>query len=334
MSRIFITGMSAQHASSSSNSKNLNFAGVLESVLKTSNHDITWASPSIYMTKESLDKYDLVLVGVSPITSVGANRLYGSLSIIEQLWGDPRLKFFIDGPSQSQIEISLRSTLNNPDSLIKPFFSYRKEYSNVVSESDTQARLLEAIRLLLEEDWGTTIAPSLPWQHFENIKLSKNAKTNLELVNLDSHLIFDEPIEQEKTDKWSVDSYSTNWAKSVVATIGLPHSPMKWSKSWDDGQIFLQIARSIGAIISPDKKDGTWWSYKYIQAMNSGTPVVTDWKESRALGFEWSMLAPSIESMPEPSRRLLALAQKEIYLSAIDGKQKAKNKLESILGVK
>lgn len=334
MSRIFITGMSAQHASSSSNSKNLNFAGVLESVLKTSNHDITWASPSIYMTKESLNKYDLVLVGVSPITSVGANRLYGALSIIEQLWGDPRLKFFIDGPSQSQIEISLRSTLNNPDSLVKPFFSYRKEYSNVVSEPSTQVRLLEAIRLLLEEDWGITISPSLPWQHFEDIKLSKNAKTNLELVTLDSYLIFDEPIRQEKTDKWSVDSYSSKWTKSVVSTISLPHSPMKWSKAWDDGQVISQISRSIGAIISPDQKDGTWWNYRYIQAMNSETPVVTDWKESRALGFEWSMLAPSMESMPEPSRKLLALAQKEIYLSAIHGKQKAKNKLESILGVK
>lgn len=326
--------MSAQHASSSSNSKNLNFAGVLESVLKTSNHDITWASPSIYMTKESLNKYDLVLVGVSPITSVGANRLYGALSIIEQLWGDPRLKFFIDGPSQSQIEISLRSTLNNPDLLVKPFFSYRKEYSNVVSEPSTQVRLLEAIRLLLEEDWGITVSPSLPWQHFEDIKLSKNAKTNLELVTLDSYLIFDEPIRQEKADKWSVDSYSSKWTKSVVSTISLPHSPMKWSKAWDDGQVISQISRSIGAIISPDQKDGTWWNYRYIQAMNSETPVVTDWKESRALGFEWSMLAPSMESMLEPSRKLLALAQKEIYLSAIDGKHKAKNKLESILGVK
>jgi len=334
MSKIFITGMSAQHASPSSNQKNLNFAGVLDLVLHTSGHEFTWASPSIYMTKESLDKYDLVLVGICPITSVGANRVYGALSVIEQLWGDPKLKFFVDGPSQSQIDISFRSTLSNPETLVKSFFSYRKEYSNVVSEPETQARLVKAISLLVSEDWNTTITPALPWSGFDSVRLTKNAKANLHLVNLDSYLITEEPTEIEKIEKWSVDSYSSKWAKSVVSTIGLPHSLMKWSKGWGDDQIFSQISRSIGAIIGPDQKDGTWWSYRYIQALNSYTPVVTDWQESQKLGFEWAMLAPSIESIPATNRRLLAIAQREIYLASVDNKDKATSKLENVLGVR
>jgi hypothetical protein len=108
---------------------------------------------------------------------------------------------------------------------------------------------------------------------------------------------------------------------------------MKWSKGWGDEQILAQISRSIGAIIGPDQKDGTWWSYKYVQAMNSNTPVVTDWQESQNLGFEWAMLAPTIESMPAQNRSLLATAQREIYLASVGGKSVSKSKLENILGV-
>jgi hypothetical protein len=109
---------------------------------------------------------------------------------------------------------------------------------------------------------------------------------------------------------------------------------MKWNKGWGDEQVMLQISRSIGAIISPDQKDGTWWSYRYIQAMNSNTPVVTDWTESQNLSADWSVLASAIDSMSEEKRDLLATAQREIYSASIKGKKASSNALESILGVK
>jgi hypothetical protein len=87
--------------------------------------------------------------------------------------------------------------------------------------------------------------------------------------------------------------------------------------------VFEQISRSIGAIISPDKKDGTYWSYRYIQAMNSNTPVFTDWKESGSLGDAWNILATHIESMSQEKRDLIATAQRDIYLTSVPSKQSA-----------
>jgi hypothetical protein len=106
---------------------------------------------------------------------------------------------------------------------------------------------------------------------------------------------------------------------------------MKWNKGWTDEQVLEQIARSIGAIISPDKKDGTYWSYRYVQSMNTNTPVVTDWKESHALGDAWNVLATSIDTMSQDKRDLIATAQREIYIASIPSKQNAVETLQQLI---
>jgi hypothetical protein len=321
MSKVFLTGMSAPQASSSSNKKSLTFAGVLDKVLTSAGHEVTWASPSVYMTKESLDKFDAVLVGISPLTSVGANRVYGALSVINALKDTDKLTLFVDTPTPSQIEVSLRAVITNPETLTKSFFSYRKEYSNVIADKDLLNSVLSGAKYLYENDWATTLYPKLPWK--SDIKLAFNAKTNLVGVNLDSHIILETDVESDRRPKWAIDNLTTTWAKSTTAALSLPNSLMKWNKGWTDEQVAEQILRSIGAIVSPDKRDGTYWSYRYIQAINSNTPVVTDWKESHLIGDAWNILATNIESMSQEKRDLVAMAQRESYVANIPSKQQA-----------
>ena len=313
--------MSAPQASSSSNKKSLTFAGVLDKVLTSAGHEVTWASPSVYMTKESLDKFDAVLVGISPLTSVGANRVYGALSVINALKDTDKLTLFVDTPTPSQIEVSLRAVITNPETLTKSFFSYRKEYSNVIADKDLLNSVLSGAKYLYENDWATTLYPKLPWK--SDIKLAPNAKTNLVGVNLDSHIILETDVESDRRPKWVIDNLTTTWAKSTTAALSLPNSLMKWNKGWTDEQVAEQILRSIGAIVSPDKRDGTYWSYRYIQAINSNTPVVTDWKESHLIGDAWNILATNIESMSQEKRDLVAMAQRESYVANIPSKQQA-----------
>lgn len=313
--------MSAPQASSSSNKKSLTFAGVLDKVLTSAGHEVTWASPSVYMTKESLDKFDAVLVGISPLTSVGANRVYGALSVINSLKDTDKLTLFVDTPTPSQIEVSLRAVITNPETLTKSFFSYRKEYSNVIADKDLLNSVLSGAKYLYENDWATTLYPKLPWK--SDIKLAPNAKTNLVGVNLDSHIILETDVESDRRPKWVIDNLTTTWAKSTTAALSLPNSLMKWNKGWTDEQVAEQILRSIGAIVSPDKRDGTYWSYRYIQAINSNTPVVTDWKESHLIGDAWNILATNIESMSQEKRDLVAMAQRESYVANIPSKQQA-----------
>jgi hypothetical protein len=95
---------------------------------------------------------------------------------------------------------------------------------------------------------------------------------------------------------------------------------MKMNKGSTDTDVSQQIARSVGVLLSPERRQGTWWSYRYAQAMNLGTPIVTEWKESHVIGSPWSVLAASVEEMSIEDRKHLSEAQKNAYLNAIPSK--------------
>jgi hypothetical protein len=247
------------------------------------------------------------------------------------MWDSGKLTLFVDSPNASQIEVSLRAISKNHDNLVKPFYSYRKEYDFVASDVLARSSVLMGIERLLEDDWVSTIYPALPWKYGNQVKLPANAKVNLQSINLDSYLLTDVFVNNDRREKWVVDSPNSQWSKDTVQTISLPHSPMKWNKGWTDEQVFEQICRSIGVLISPDKKDGTWWNYRYIQALNSGTPIVTDWKESHGIGDAWGLIASNIDSMSQSKRDLIAIAQRESYFANIPNKKAALEKLQQSL---
>lgn len=326
--------MSAPQASSSANIKNLSFAGLINMALTDAGHEVVWASPSVYMSIDTLNEFDAVVVGVSPITSMGANRVYGALNVIQTMWGSDKLTLFVDTPTPSQIEVSLKSVINNPDSLTKSFFSYRKEYSNVVADKKLLDSAFNAVNLLYKEDWQKTIYAKLPWKSLDSIKMAPNAKRNLIGLNLDSYVISDLNAEEEhRVQKWVYDSSESTWYKSQVQFLKLPTSPIKINRGSTDSDVIIQLLRSIGVLISPDRRDGTAWSYRYVQALNTKTPIITEWKESGVLGDAWSVLAYSIEEMSQSRRDLVSLAQKESYLANIPDKKTALKNLESTLNI-
>jgi hypothetical protein len=334
MSRIFLTGMSAPQASSSANLKNLSFAGLINMALTDAGHEVVWASPSVYMTEETLNEFDAVVVGVSPITSMGANRVYGALNVIQTMWGSDKLTLFVDTPTPSQIEVSLKSVINNPESLTKSFFSYRKEYSNVVADKKLLDSAFDAVNLLYKEDWQKTVYAKLPWKSLDSVKMAPNFKKNLVGLNLDSYILFELDVDDaERVDKWVYDSSESPWYKNQLQFLKLPTLPMKINRGSNDSEVATQILRSVGALISPDRRDGTAWSNRYIQALNAKTPIITEWKESGVLGDAWSVLAYSIEEMSQSRRDLVSLAQKESYLANIPDKKTALKNLESTLNI-
>jgi hypothetical protein len=335
MSKILITGMSAAQASLNSNKRSLAFAGVLHKVLTESGHDVVMRDPKVDWTLEDLEEYSAVIVGVSPITSLSANKAYGALNVIDLLWEDSRLRLLIDAPHPAQISASLRSVTTNPSNLIKPFFAYRQGYQLASNESVSR-RLLGVTERLLNEAWPETIYPSLPWRKQDLVSQELPAKVEGSLtgLNLDSFLVPEQAPKQtyERIDKWAADSSTSAWTRKIQKTLAFPVSPMRHTKGDTDVQVGEQISRSVGALISPHR-DGTWWTYRYIQSLGLGVPVATDWKESQVIGESWSVLAAAVEHLSEGQRRELAWDQLRDYMDAIPRRENARKNVEDLLGL-
>jgi regulator of sigma D len=337
MAKIFLTGMTSAQCSSELNNRSLNFAGVMNKVLTSAGHTVAWGNPSVYMSKEQFSEYDAVIVGVSSATSLSSNRIYGALRLINDFWGDEKLTLFVDVPTVSQITASFKSFSLSEESFTKPFFSSRKEYDSVTGNKEIFDKVFSAARRLGNEDWANnTIYPSLPWKTRSLIKLSDSAKSRLFKVNLDSYLLSNQTLDldTEKVAKWVCDQPNSKWSVAVQNHLLLPVVPMKWEKKIDDAQVFSQIARSSAALICPDQRDGTYWNYQYIQAMNAGVPIATQWQESYTVSESWGVLASNIDVMDESERKFLAASQKESYSKAIPNQKLALYLLERVIGVR
>lgn len=339
MAKVLLTGMSAPQASLNANNRSMGFAGLIGSGLNSFGDEVVWSDPSISFSPSDVENYDAVLVGLSPVTSLGANRVYGALNVIDVVWktSPEKLTLFIDAPNVSQIEVSLRAVLSNPENFTKEFYSYRKNYLKVASDEQLQKRLLSVVENLVSKPWPTTIYPKLPWMNDVSVvsKLPAGAANSFYGVNLDSIALVDSPTTpSEGVHKWSSDNVNSSWVKTTSNTLSFPCFPMKVTKTSTDDDVSEQISRSVGVLIAPDKKQNTWWTYRYIQAMNTLTPIATNWEETHELDSSWAILAAGIESAGLQSRTTIASAQREAYLRAIPDRIEAIDVLRNILKLK
>ncbi len=335
MKKILITGMSAAQASLNANKRSLAFAGVLHNVLSESGYDVVMRDPKIDWQLSDLEEYSAVIVGISPVTSLSANKAYGALNVIDLMWEDPRLRLLIDAPHPAQISASLRSVTSNPSNLMKPFFAYRQGYQ-LASTETVSKRLLGVTERLLNEAWPETFYPSLPWRKQSLVadELPPKVGSSLTGINLDSFLVPEHAPKRidEKVNKWAADTPTSNWTRKVQKTLAFPISPMRHTKGNDDTHVADQISRSVGSLISPHR-DGTWWTYRYIQSLGLGIPVATDWKESQVIGESWSVLAATIEHLSENQRQDLAWDQLRQYMEVIPRRENARKNVEDLLGL-
>ena len=311
--------MSSTHTSPKVHQNNLGFVGVLNEVLSESGHDIDWLSPDITWTKEFLDGYDAIFLGITPPTSLSANKVYGALSVLGLMYDSPKLKMVLDAPQYWLFDSSLKSVLKNPQSLVKPFYSKRSQF-DIAKDPEVLATLVNTCSRLLNEQWPITAYPALPWKQDSEIEelLPKSAAGSLIGLNFDAKYISNFSENSVERSSWAADHLDTEWTKSILGTISKPVEKLREFKSKTDSDVRDKLSSSIGALLSPERgRGGTWWSYNYVQALNTATPIATEWRESEKISQHWSYLASHIESMTDGARQLLSLNQKTSYLESI-----------------
>lgn len=329
--------MTSPQSSKRLNNKSLSFAGAISKVLELNGHHVDWAAPSVNNTRKEYEKYDAILIGVAPPLSVTANKAYGVLRLIDLLHSDSRLTLFVDSPNMASISANLRAIEKDKSRLFTSFYSLRKEYEAVVINMKAKNSVLSAIEFLTNEQWPTTLVPTTPWSSIQDVSiaLGDNAATSVVGVCVDS--LFVEPFIKlfhgDKKRRWLLNAEKTKWAEATLHSLVLPHAAMKKKRSDDDESVFARMQSSFGVLISPEDNGTISWSYRWVQALNAGVPVASDWKITSTIGQAWSHLAAGIEEMSEIDRYELSVLQRHEYASSIPSKDTVTSTIQRNLGV-
>ena len=332
--KVFITGCTAAHASRHSNEKNASFAGTINAALVELGCEVVWDSPSVRLTKEYLSQFDSVFLGLSSPTNVISHRIYGALSVAKHCLELGNLSIFIDTPDPHKIYAGFREIYKNPESLVKGFYSKKREY-NLVLEKNNFENVITGINRLYTETWPKTVIPSYPWtnssvvsKYIPNIDNSK-----LFLVSPDSYLL---EIQQDRTvpvegNYWCADNMKTKWSQSISESLINPIVPFRMSKWEGNKDVLERLSGSIGALISTYKDGNSWWMPTLSQALFVGVPVATDWRHTAYMGPEWAVLPSAIEEMLPNERLGIAKKQKEYYIQDLPVWADVKDNLGNIL---
>lgn len=317
--KVLFTGMASSHCTEPAN---VTFFGLLAKTVEEF-ADVTWAAPRLSWTKEDLDAFDVIVFGLVPPTSPSANKLYGALHVLGLMYHSPKLRLVVDSQQIWQYKNSIESVKRNVNTIFGPFYSKKYGYSE--AKKELGRRYIDLASSYMSSGyWPTTYYPSLPWNSSSKVAntLGFVKEETLYGVNLDYSLLVPEPYSiSGRTQRWAVEDTKRSWYRALKPTLQFEDIDVRLSKTLDDTGAANAIRSSAGLIVpAQDRATGTWWSYRYVQALNSNTPIVTAWQDSIKLDQSWGYLAYQIEDMGESERRSVARDQLDSYLAAIKNK--------------
>jgi hypothetical protein len=325
--KILFTGMASSH---SAKPKNVSFFTALSDMV--SNYgEVVWAAPKLSWTASDLDEFDYIFFGLTPPTSLSANNLYPALNLLGEMFLSPKLILVADGAQMWQYKNSFEALKRDYKILLGPFYSKRTGHLQAVENP----KFLESlVAHMSESTWPKTIYPKLPWDRGTKIStlLPFISPSRIFGFNLDSTLLVESTPRIGRSDFWSAENMKSTWLDKTQATLSFPISPNKVKKTTDDNQILKNIESSVGLIIPPQEREvGTWWNYRLIQAMNTGTPVVSNWQEIIGFDQSWGKLGYQIEDMSPAERAATAAQQRHSYVAAIPSREEAQEHLRNLL---
>lgn len=313
--KILMTGMASSQCVIG---ENVSFFSTLYSALSEF-AEVTVTAPKLSWTRADLQKFDIIFLGMVPPTALSANKIYGALHVLDLMYESNKLRLIFDGQQIWQYKNSIESFKRNPKQIYSNLYINRKDYSLATSKYSTEAESVADKFSNLE--WPKSYVPSLPWSTAESLAkaLRVAPADKLVPVNLDSYLISDDPeVVTIRNRAWAVSDAKSSWWIKLSSTIKFPGISIKFKQKNALLEAMKYIKYSIGLAVSPqDRKVGTWWNYHYIQGLNAGTPIVTNWLESSRIGDPWSILAYQVEDMDQISRDELAKAQRASYIAHI-----------------
>lgn len=316
MKQIFITGSTASQCSVEAQRRNVKFSSMLNRALNISGHNSFIDIPSVEMTLEDVSKYDSVIVGLSPFTSMSSHRIYGALHTLGLALDAGNAKILLDAPDPYLVFKSFRSVISNPSILTKRNYSSRSQYSSVVSDSKVRNKIMETIEVVANTSIPTIVPNS---SYFEVNRLDygmPESNNDMDLINLNLDAMWNQVFNASGSQSkyWSSDDAKSFWSTSVEKTLSKPVLALKRTAYDTEYEYVERLKNSYGFLVPTYKNNLPWWSPNIMLSLSHGTPVFSDWRLTSIMGEYWSSLPVYAETLTVEEKIEYARAQIMSYL--------------------
>lgn len=319
MKKVLVTGSTASQCSAEAHRRSARFSGMLVEALTSIGFDVDFKELSVDTPSANFESYDSVIVGLAPISSLSAHRIYPALSALYYAIEQGKATVLFDAPEPHLAINSFKYTIENPTSLVKNLYGKRSGYWSVANNFAVADRILAAVERVAYTPL-TTIIPSVPFYTFSataiDIPTAGNS-SNLVQVNFDRGLSEEKDFRLRETSKyWLSENHKNKWSKTVEKTLSKPVLPLRRSAYDTAKDLSSRIHDSYGVLFGTYKDGLPWWSPNVMLSLNSGVPVFSDWKVTASLGDAWTLLPHQAEDMTYEERFSLATMQLTQYLNA------------------
>lgn len=333
--KILITGSTSSQSSSKTFSRTPTFAGLLANNLSSPKVEVEFSIPYLEWDDSYLKKFDAILVGISPLTSLSANSLYPALLVAARAEKMKKLSLFIDAPEPQKIAASLSSFSRGKVDLFKPFYENRRGYDKIVEDPGLMRRVEVFCTRLIQADWPETLYPWMPWIPPSQVERHLPKASGLHGIPIDSYLMkkpyIERSLSRSESDYWVYDNNKSKWFRTAERSINYPTVPVKENRFSDAHSASQRVSGAIGSLISTYRSDEAWWTPLLATSLNLGVPAVSDWRVTNILGEDWNHLPASVEDMTNAERFKLALGQRASYMDMLDSKKETDAAVLSVL---
>jgi hypothetical protein len=318
--KILVTGCTASQSSHNAISRYPTFTGLIHDAFVELGHEVFLTKPHLSYSKEFLDRFDLIFVGLASPSNLSAHYSYGAFALANKAKELGKLRLIVDMPEPQKIRTTIRDFNTGTDSFYKDFYSKRLNYDTAIKQENKE-QIMSFIDYLHNNKWAQTYVPSMPW-------FSKKVVTE-NIPNLDEEnivpLCFDRVLIDESEDRlspvhrtyWCADNPKSSWTKKISANLILPIESIRHNNYTKKDAVQIKMQNSVGTLISTYQGGEPWWSVAISQSLVAGVPVVTEWRHTAELGAEWAYLPSTIEEMSPEERLIVAQTQKDFYREAV-----------------
>lgn len=318
--KILLTGCTASQSSHEAIARYPSFTGLMHDAFLELGHEVTLTRPRFSYSKELLDQYDAIFVGLASPSSVSAHYAHGAFALANKVKDSGKLRLIVDQPEPQKIKNTIRDFYTGTDNFYKDFYARRVQYQEACL-TENKKDVMEFIEHLHSGEWQQTVVPSMPW--FKKSKIAENIPNLKEenIVTLCYDRVFidssEDVVDANQGSYWCADNVKSNWTKKISKNLRLPVYASRNNNYSTYQNVVDRMKDSIGTLVSTYQGNDPWWSIAISQSIAAGVPVVTEWRHTAELGAEWAYLPSIVEEMSPKERVVMAQSQKDFYREAV-----------------